>query len=54
MGTPVNSLGELVPPHTSPHLCKSPDSEMPPFPLRVDGNEMSLEEEQLANEAKGL
>ena len=28
---------------------KSPDTERSSFPLRVDSNEMSLEEEQLAN-----
>lgn len=52
LDTPANSVGELVPPGTSPLAPKSPDTEMPPFPLRVEGNEMSLEEEQLANAAK--
>jgi len=53
--THVNSLGELIPPGTSPVIPKSPDTEMPPgFPRRGDANEMSLEEEQLVNEGKGL
>ena len=54
MGTPVSSIGELVPPGTSPVMPKTPDGEMPPFPHREDGNEMSLEEEQLAGQGKGL
>lgn len=49
LDTPASSLGELVPPGSSPVAPKSPDPEMSSFPLRVDGNEMSLEEEQLAN-----
>ena len=53
VGTPVNSIGELVP-GTSP---KSPDVDvaMPQFPAnRRESNEMSLEEEQLAGVKKGL
>ena len=49
LDTPAGSLGELVPPGSSPVAPKSPDTERSSFPLRVDGNEMSLEEEQLAN-----
>ena len=57
LGTPVNSLGELVPPGTSPMAPKSPDVDvtMPQFPAdRRESNEMSLEEEQLAGVRKGL
>ena len=52
LGTPVNSLGELIPPENSPRP-KTPDTEMPLFPIKVNANELSLEEEQLANERKG-
>lgn len=52
METPASSLGELMPPHISPLVSKSPDTEMQPFPLRENGNEMSLEEEQLVNEGQ--
>lgn len=52
LGTPVNSLGELIPPENSPRP-KTPDMEMPLFPIKVNANELSLEEEQLANERKG-
>ncbi|XP_068752678.1 C-Jun-amino-terminal kinase-interacting protein 4-like [Montipora capricornis] len=52
LDTPANSVGELVPPGTSPLAPKSPDTEMPPFPLRVEGNEMSLEEENLQMQLK--
>lgn len=51
LGTPVNSLGELIPPENSPRP-KTPDTEMPLFPIKVNANELSLEEEQLANERK--
>lgn len=57
VGTPVNSIGELVPPGTSPGAPKSPDVDatMPQFPAnRRESNEMSLEEEQLAGVKKGL
>ena len=57
VGTPVNSIGELVPPGTSPVAPKSPDVDgtVPPFPAnRRESNEMSLEEEQLAGVRKGL
>jgi len=57
VGTPVNSIGELVPPGTSPVALKSPDVDvsMPQFPAnRRESNEMSLEEEQLAGVRKGL
>lgn len=52
----MNSLTELVPPGTSPVAPKSPygDMTVPPFPHRGDSNEMSLEDEQLAGEGKGL
>ena len=53
----MNSIGELVPPGTSPVAPKSPDVDatMPKFPLnRRESNEMSLEEEQLAGVRKGL
>ena len=52
LGTPVNSLGELIPPENSPRP-KTPDTEMPLFPIKVNANELSLEEEQLVNERKG-
>ncbi|XP_020631979.1 C-Jun-amino-terminal kinase-interacting protein 4-like [Orbicella faveolata] len=55
VGTPVNSIGELVPPGTSPVAPKSPDVDvsMPQFPAnRRESNEMSLEEEQLAGVRK--
>ena len=57
VGTPVNSIGELVPPGTSPVAPKSPDVDatIPPFPAnRRESNEMSLEEEQLVGVRKGL
>lgn len=52
----MNSIGELVPPGTSPVVPKSPDVDvtMPQFPARRESNEMSLEEEQLAGVRKGL
>ena len=53
----MNSIGELVPPGTSPVAPKSPDVDvaMPQFPAnRRESNEMSLEEEQLAGVKKGL
>ena len=57
VGTPTNSIGELVPPGASPGAPKSPDVDatMPQFPAkRRESNEMSLEEEQLAGVKKGL